>query len=78
MYSVPVFPDKIKPAIAHRDFNTRNILVGADLSCVVCDLGFAMKIFGSKYYRNGQEENAEQSSLTDVSLNYLRQNIMLQ
>ena len=61
------FADKFKPSIAHRDFNTRNILVKADLRCCVCDLGFAMKIQGSKFFRNGQEENAEQSSLTDVS-----------
>ena len=59
--------DKFKPAIAHRDFNSRNILVRNDLSCVVCDLGLAMKIVGSHFYRNGHEENAEQASLTDVS-----------
>ena len=65
------FADKVKPSIAHRDFNTRNILVKADLTCCICDLGFAMKIQGSKFYRNGQEENAEQSSLTDVSCCYI-------
>lgn len=27
-----------------------------------------MKIQGSRFYRNGLEENAEQSSLTDVRL----------
>lgn len=31
-----------KPCIAHRDINTRNILVRADLSCCICDLGLAV------------------------------------
>ncbi|XP_060516578.1 activin receptor type-2A isoform X2 [Cylas formicarius] len=31
-----------KPCIAHRDLNTKNILVRADLSCCICDLGLAV------------------------------------
>lgn len=31
-----------KPCIAHRDVNTRNILVKSDLSCCICDLGLAV------------------------------------
>lgn len=31
-----------KPCIAHRDLNTRNILVKSDLSCCICDLGLAV------------------------------------
>lgn len=31
-----------KPCIAHRDINTRNILVRVDLSCCICDLGLAV------------------------------------
>ncbi|KAG5894784.1 hypothetical protein JTB14_005220 [Gonioctena quinquepunctata] len=31
-----------KPSVVHRDINTRNILVRADLSCCVCDLGLAV------------------------------------
>lgn len=31
-----------KPCIAHRDINSRNVLVRADLSCCVCDLGLAV------------------------------------
>ncbi|XP_017777239.1 PREDICTED: activin receptor type-2A [Nicrophorus vespilloides] len=31
-----------KPCIAHRDINTRNILVKSDLSCCICDLGLAV------------------------------------
>jgi len=62
--------DKIKPCVSHRDLNTRNILVKADLSCCICDLGFAMKLVGSKYYQNGEELNAETKSINDVSIAY--------
>lgn len=31
-----------KPCIAHRDLNTRNILVRNDLTCCICDLGLAV------------------------------------
>lgn len=31
-----------KLCIAHRDINTRNVLVRTDLSCCVCDLGLAV------------------------------------
>lgn len=69
--------DKNKPAIAHRDFNTRNILVKPDLSCCICDFGFAMKIMGGKYIRNGHEENAEQASLSDVgTLRYMAPEVL--
>lgn len=61
-----------KPAIAHRDINTRNILVKSDLSCVVADLGFAVGVMGSKIIRNGIPEVAEQCSLADVgTLRYM-------
>jgi len=33
-----------KPAIAHRDLKTRNILVKKDLSCVIADLGLCVKL----------------------------------
>lgn len=62
-----VVADKTKVAVAHRDLNTRNILVKEDLSCVICDFGFAMKIAGAMFIRNGVEENAENASLIDVS-----------
>ncbi|XP_035829616.1 bone morphogenetic protein receptor type-2, partial [Aplysia californica] len=35
-----------KPALAHRDLNTRNILVKPDLTCVLADLGFAVGMVG--------------------------------
>jgi bone morphogenetic protein receptor type-2 len=31
-----------KPCIAHRDINSKNVLVKSDLSCSVCDLGLAV------------------------------------
>merc|ERR1719282_1469260 len=33
-----------KPAIAHRDLKSRNILVKKDLSCVIADLGLCVKL----------------------------------
>ncbi|RUS83764.1 hypothetical protein EGW08_008470, partial [Elysia chlorotica] len=61
-----------KPAIAHRDVNTRNILVKPDLTCVLADLGFSVGIMGSKVICNGVAEIAEQCSLADVgTLRYM-------
>ena len=67
LHSVIVKGDQNKPAIAHRDLNSRNVLVKPDLTCAICDFGFAMKISGGNFYRNGQQENAEHASLNDVS-----------
>ena len=55
-----------KPAIAHRDINTRNILVQPNLACVICDFGLAMKVSAPKASETG-EEGVEQISLRDVS-----------
>ncbi|XP_061181387.1 uncharacterized protein LOC133189957 [Saccostrea echinata] len=64
--------DQFKPTIAHRDLNSRNILVQDDLTCVIGDLGFAITTMGSKLIRNGQYEYAEQASLQDVgTLRYM-------
>lgn len=60
--------DLFKPAIAHRDLNTRNILVNPDLTCVIVDLGFSVGMIGSRIIKNGVAENAEQATLADVSL----------
>ncbi|CAH1774306.1 unnamed protein product [Owenia fusiformis] len=68
--------DKVKPAIAHRDINTRNILVKADLSCAICDFGFAMKIQGSRFYPTGSDEN-DTPSLEDVgTLRYMAPEVL--
>lgn len=66
VHSRLLFSDKIKPCISHRDLNSRNILVKQDLSCCLCDLGFAMKTSGSKYYHNGEEQHAETKSINEV------------
>lgn len=55
--------DKYKPSIAHRDLSSRNILVKEDLSSMICDFGFAVKISGSKCIVNGRNEI---STLSDV------------
>ncbi|PIO54073.1 hypothetical protein TELCIR_24572, partial [Teladorsagia circumcincta] len=34
---------KEKPAIAHRDIKSKNVLVKADLSCAIADLGLAVR-----------------------------------
>ena len=64
------FTDSFKPTVAHRDINSRNVLVKPDLSLVIADLGFCMTTMGSKLIHKGHTENAEQTSLTDVS-NYI-------
>lgn len=56
----------MKPCIAHRDMNSRNILIKADGSCCICDLGLAVQISGSKYFSNGEEQHAETKSINDV------------
>ena len=53
----------MKPAIAHRDLNSRNILVAADLSCKICDYGFAMKLD-----RHRSEDMGDQPTLSDVNI----------
>jgi len=55
--------DILKPTVVHRDVNSRNILVKADLSLCLCDFGFAMKIATSRL----TQTNDEHSSLADVS-----------
>lgn len=37
------FPIPGKPAIAHRDLKSKNILVKSNLSCVIGDLGLAVR-----------------------------------
>ena len=34
----------VKPGVAHRDFNSRNILVRADCRLCICDMGFALPL----------------------------------
>lgn len=69
--------DDGKLCIAHRDINSRNVLVKTDLTCCLCDLGFAMRISGAHYYQNGQELHAETTSLCDVgTLRYMAPEVL--
>lgn len=49
--------------------NSRNILIKADGTCCICDLGLAVQISGSKYFVNGEEQHAETKSINDVRKN---------
>ncbi|XP_030571255.1 bone morphogenetic protein receptor type-2 [Drosophila novamexicana] len=61
-----------KPCVAHRDLNSRNVLVQADLSCCIADFGFALKVFGSKYEYKGEVAMAETKSINEVgTLRYM-------
>uniref|UniRef100_A0AAG5D9N3 Serine/threonine-protein kinase receptor n=1 Tax=Anopheles atroparvus TaxID=41427 RepID=A0AAG5D9N3_ANOAO len=58
--------DLVKPCICHRDLNSRNILVKADLTCCIGDLGFALKTFGARYEYRGEIALAETKSINEV------------
>ncbi|XP_075161443.1 kinase protein wishful thinking [Haematobia irritans] len=61
-----------KPCIAHRDLNTRNILVKADRTCCIADFGFALKVFGPRYEYKGEIAEAETRSINEVgTLRYM-------
>ncbi|XP_061432374.1 bone morphogenetic protein receptor type-2-like isoform X2 [Lethenteron reissneri] len=49
--------DQYKPAIAHRDLNSRNVLVRADHSCVLSDLGLAMKLTRRSPVQRGGDDD---------------------
>ncbi|WAR05995.1 AVR2A-like protein [Mya arenaria] len=41
---IPALGDKAaKPAVAHRDFKSKNVLINTDLSCCIADFGLALK-----------------------------------
>ncbi len=44
-----------KPAIAHRDLKSRNVLVKSDFSCCIADLGLSLQC---KNHSNGSVEDA--------------------
>lgn len=69
--------EKNKPCIAHRDLTSQNVLVKDDGSCMLCDFGFAIRISGSKYIRNGEEQHAETNSLAEVgTLRYMAPEVL--
>ena len=59
--------DWLKPAVVHRDLNSRNILVRENLSCCLCDFGVSMQIKGNRIIVNNEELEAKKMRLTDVS-----------
>ncbi|XP_058457060.1 bone morphogenetic protein receptor type-2 [Malaya genurostris] len=69
--------DLIKPCVCHRDLNSRNVLVKPDLSCCICDLGFAMKTFGPRYECRGEIALAETKSINEVgTLRYMAPEVL--
>ncbi|KAG4073987.1 hypothetical protein HA402_014192 [Bradysia odoriphaga] len=69
--------DLEKPCICHRDLNTRNILVKADLSCCISDFGFALKAYGPRYEWKGEISLAETKSINEVgTLRYMAPEVL--
>ncbi|KAA8578954.1 hypothetical protein FQN60_006046, partial [Etheostoma spectabile] len=62
--SVP--PDQYKAAVAHRDVTSRNVLVRADLSCVLADFGLSMRLTGTLPCRPGDEDTVAISEVGTV------------
>ncbi|KAL1021695.1 hypothetical protein UPYG_G00016740 [Umbra pygmaea] len=58
--------DMYKPAVSHRDLNSRNILVKNDGTCVIIDFGLSMKLTGNRPPRQGEEENAAISEVGTI------------
>lgn len=67
MHTELVRGDLKKPCVCHRDLNSRNILVKADLTCCVADFGFALKTCGPRYEWKGEITLAETKSINEVS-----------
>ncbi|XP_071328645.1 bone morphogenetic protein receptor type-2-like isoform X2 [Trachinotus anak] len=58
--------DQYKPAVAHRDVTSRNILVRADLSCVLADFGLSMRLTGNRPCRPGDDDTMAISEVGTV------------
>lgn len=58
--------DLKKPCICHRDLNSKNVLVKADLTCCIADFGFALKTMGPRYEWKGELTLAETKSINEV------------
>lgn len=67
----------VKPSVCHRDLNSRNILVKADMSCCIADFGFALKTFGPRYEYRGEMTLAETKSIMEVgTLRYMAPEVL--
>lgn len=58
--------DQYKPAVAHRDVTSRNVLVRADLSCVLADFGLSMRLTGNRPCRSGDDDTLAISEVGTV------------
>ncbi|KAL0985668.1 hypothetical protein UPYG_G00160260 [Umbra pygmaea] len=58
--------DIYKPAVSHRDLNSRNVLVRSDGTCVISDFGLSMKLTGNRLVRPGEEDNAAISEVGTI------------
>uniref|UniRef100_A0A8C2ZPM7 receptor protein serine/threonine kinase n=1 Tax=Cyclopterus lumpus TaxID=8103 RepID=A0A8C2ZPM7_CYCLU len=58
--------DQYKPAVAHRDVTSRNVLVRADRSCVLADFGLSMRLTGSRPCRPGDDDTVSISEVGTV------------
>lgn len=57
-----------KPAVSHRDLNSRNVLVKADGHCVISDFGLSMTLTGKKQSGYAEEDN---TAISEVSAGHL-------
>ncbi|XP_070832469.1 bone morphogenetic protein receptor type-2-like isoform X2 [Chaetodon trifascialis] len=58
--------DQYKPAVAHRDVTSRNVLVRADLSCVLADFGLSMRLTGIRPCCPGDDDTMAISEVGTV------------
>lgn len=72
LFSFPLFfslLDVYKPAVSHRDLNSRNVLVKTDGSCVISDFGLSMILTGKRPPGHGDEDN---SAISEVGKQQFR------
>ncbi|KAG7283069.1 hypothetical protein CRUP_012962 [Coryphaenoides rupestris] len=58
-----------KPAVCHRDINSRNILVRRDFSCVLSDFGLSMTLTRTGLPLQGEEEHCAISEVLEGAVN---------
>ncbi|TMS06193.1 Bone morphogenetic protein receptor type-2 [Larimichthys crocea] len=58
--------DQYKPAVAHRDVTSRNVLVRSDLSCVLADFGLSMRLTGNQPCCPGDDDTMAISEVGTV------------
>uniref|UniRef100_A0A8C5CHJ5 receptor protein serine/threonine kinase n=1 Tax=Gadus morhua TaxID=8049 RepID=A0A8C5CHJ5_GADMO len=66
LVKIYIYEHLYKPAVSHRDLNSRNILVKADGACVIIDFGLSMKLTGNRPQRHGEEDNAAISEVGTI------------